>query len=335
MVNSSEVWPVQAFELSDRDYLTRLRLDRGPAVFISSPAIDGSSGLWSFFVAHRVSGAGGELIGLVLSAIDIRYLEEFFLAVSPHNGTSVTVFRRDGTMLARYPHIEAMTGGKLSAEWRFYTRVEDGSGSYSTPGYVDEIARVVSVHPLRDFPLVVTVSVAEDAVLANWRRQSLFIALGTLCTVIGFALLFRALVAHSRSLERSEATLRESEARCRDFALTSSDWFWETDENHRFTYLSDHIRAFGQDPQTRIGRTRTELATDVVSEPAKWQEHLAVLDRHEPFRDFVYTRKIGDDPERVISVSGNPVLRRGATVSRLSRNGPRHHREGSGRTSRA
>jgi PAS domain S-box-containing protein len=120
--------------------------------------------------------------------------------------------------------------------------------------------------------------------------------------------LFRALIAHSRSLERSEATLRESEARCRDFALTSSDWFWETDEKHRFTYLSDHIRAFGQDPQTRIGRTRYDLARDVTDEPAKWQDHLATLDLHEPFRDFAYTRKIGDDPERIISVSGNPYF---------------------------
>jgi PAS domain S-box-containing protein len=175
-------------------------------------------------------------------------------------------------------------------------------------GYVEGFARVVSFHPLRDFPLTAAVSAAEDAVLANWGRQSLFITFGSLCAVIGLALLFRALVARSRSLERSEANLRESEARCRDFALTSSDWFWETDEKHRFNYLSDHIRAFGQDPQTRIGRTRTELAVDVVSEPAKWQEHLAVLDRHQPFRDFVYKRKIGDDPERVISIGGNPVF---------------------------
>jgi PAS domain-containing protein len=102
--------------------------------------------------------------------------------------------------------------------------------------------------------------------------------------------------------------LRESEARCRDFALTSSDWFWETDENHRFTYLSDHIREFSQDAQTCIGRIRRDLATYVVSEPAKWQEHLALLDRHEPFRDFVYRRKIGDDRERVLSVSGSPLL---------------------------
>jgi PAS domain-containing protein len=104
--------------------------------------------------------------------------------------------------------------------------------------------------------------------------------------------------------------LRDSEARCRDFALTSSDWFWETDEKHRFTYLSDHIRAFGQDPQTRIGRTRTDLAVDIVSEPAKWEEHLALLDRHEPFRDFIYKRKIGDDPERVIPLAATPSLMR-------------------------
>jgi PAS domain S-box-containing protein len=173
-------------------------------------------------------------------------------------------------------------------------------------GYVDRYARVVSF--LRDFPLIDTVSAAEEADLAKWGRQSPFIVFGTLCVATGFALLFRALLARSRSLERSEATLRESEARCRDFALTSSDWFWETDEQHRFSHLSDHIRAFGLDPQTRIGRTRTELAIDVLSEPAKWQEHLAVLDRHEPFRDFVYKRKIGDDPERVISVGGNPFF---------------------------
>jgi PAS domain S-box-containing protein len=190
-----------------------------------------------------------------------------------------------------------------AASLAIWERREEGGG-----GNIDGLVRVVAIHQLRDFPLIDKVSASEKAVLANWGRQSLFIVFGTLCAAIGFALLFRALVARSRSLERSEATLRESEARCRDFALTSSDWFWETDETHRFTYLSNDIRAFGQDPQTRIGRTRTELAVDVVSEPAKWQEHLAVLDRHEPFRDFVYKRKIGDDPERVISVGGNPFF---------------------------
>jgi PAS domain S-box-containing protein len=311
LINSSRFWPVPVIDLSDRDYFNHLRQYRDPAVFISNPVMSRTTGGWSFFLARRIEGPQGEFLGLVLGMVDIRYFEGFYQAITLQQGGSVALFRRDGTMLARYPHAEGMMGQKLSPQSSFYSRVEAGGGTYRSPGYIDAVAHVVAVHPLRAVPLVVTVSVSEDAVLADWRRQTVFITLGTLCTVVGFALLFWALVAHSRSLERSEATLRESEARCRDFALTSSDWFWETDENHRFSYLSDHIRAFGQDPQTRIGRTRLDLAGDSASEQAKWQEHFARLERHEPFRDFVYARKIGDDPERIVSVSGNPFFDQG------------------------
>jgi C4-dicarboxylate-specific signal transduction histidine kinase len=308
LINSSRPWPLAGVEFSDRDYYTHLPRENERGVFISAPVLSPGSGARLFYLSRRIDGSNGDLIGVVFSAIDIHYFEDFYQAISLQDGGSVAVFRRDGTMLARYPQVATRIGEKLAPQSPFYAHIEKGGGTYRSPGYIDGIARIVSVHPLRDFPIVVSVSLPEDATFANWRRQSLFIALATLCTVIGFVLLFRALITHSRSLERSEATLRESEARCRDFALTSSDWFWETDDKHRFTYLSDHIRAFVQDPQTRIGRTRYDLAGDVTDEPAKWQEHLAVLDLHEPFRDFTYARKIGEDPERIISVSGNPFF---------------------------
>jgi PAS domain S-box-containing protein len=307
LINGSRAWPMPAVDLSDRDYFQYWRDHDEPGLFINAPAASPITDARSFVLSRRIDGAGGALLGLVISQIDIRYLETFYQAIALQDGGSVAVFRRDGTMLARHPRADNMLGQKLARESPFYMRVEEGGGTYRSPGYVDGIARVVSIHPLRDFPLVVAVSMSEDAVLGDWRRQSMLIALGTLCTIIGFTLLFRVLVTRSHSLEGSEATLRESEARCRDFALTTSDWFWETDAQHRFTYLSDHIRAFGQDPETRIGRTRIDFAADIRSDRAKWQEHLAVLDRHEPFRDFVYTRK-GDGPERSISVSGNPFF---------------------------
>ncbi len=67
--------------------------------------------------------------------------------------------------------------------------------------------RVVAVQPLREFPLAVDVSIAEDEALAHWWRQSAFIAVGALCTIIGFAILFRALATQFRRLERSEVSL--------------------------------------------------------------------------------------------------------------------------------
>jgi PAS domain S-box-containing protein len=308
LVNSSGMWPVPPVDLSDRDYFAQLRHDNRPALYFGAPAVSRVTGERSFFLSRRIDGPDGRFLGLVLSSIHTRYVEEFYRAITMREGGSVAMLRRDGVMLARFPHVESATGQKLAPQSNFYKAVEAGGGTYLSPGYVDGISRVVSVRPLRDFPVVIAVSAAEDAVLANWRRQSLLICIGTLCAIIGFGVLFRELVQHSRSLERSQATLRDSEARCRDFALTSSDWFWETDEKHRFPYLSDHIRAFGQDPHTRLGSTRIDLAADVVSEQEKWDAHFALLGRHEPFREFVYKTKTGDDRERVISVSGNPVF---------------------------
>src|SRR6202040_2234222 len=87
-----------------------------------------------------------------------------------------------------------------------------------------------------------------------------------------------------------------------------SDWLWEPDRDHRFTYVSDGIRRFGQDPGTAIGHTRFEMIADSDREPDKWLDPRAVLERHEPFREFVYGRQFKGDPEQIVSISGNPVF---------------------------
>ena len=111
-----------------------------------------------------------------------------------------------------------------------------------------------------------------------------------------------------RTLERAYETVRESEQRLRDYAETASDWFWATGPTHEFTYLSEQVRAFGVDPQTLLGEHRWDVAADLATEPEKWREHIAVLERREPFRDFVYQGRRPDGTVNVVSVSGKPVF---------------------------
>ena len=118
----------------------------------------------------------------------------------------------------------------------------------------------------------------------------------------------QALIERSQQYENAEAARRQSEARLRDFAESGSDWYWETDGNHRFTWLSEHIRGFGQDPTSRLGRTRWELAAEPDRDTDKWRDHIARLDAHGPFRDFRYVRKVGDQPEQTVSISGRPIV---------------------------
>ena len=46
--------------------------------------------------------------------------------------------------------------------------------------------------------------------------------------------------------ERKQAVqaLKNSEARFKDFAEIASDWFWEMDENLRFSYFSEQLRSY-------------------------------------------------------------------------------------------
>jgi PAS domain S-box-containing protein len=98
--------------------------------------------------------------------------------------------------------------------------------------------------------------------------------------------------------KRTEEALRESEQRFRDYAETASDWFWETGPDHRVTHVSDHLSAVGIVPSRLTGVSRWDIATDVESEPEKWQLHRATHVARRPFRDFVYS---------TVNESGSPV----------------------------
>src|SRR5208283_3174008 len=89
----------------------------------------------------------------------------------------------------------------------WYRIVAEGGGTYRSPGYIDGITRLVSVHPLHDYPLVVDVTISEDAALANWRRMSTLIAVGTLCAILGFFALYRVLNSQFRQIEENRASL--------------------------------------------------------------------------------------------------------------------------------
>src|SRR5215813_7608306 len=109
-----------------------------------------------------------------------------------------------------------------------------------------------------------------------------------------------------QNLERAYGDLRESEQRFRDYAETASDWFWATGPDHAFTYVSEQA-GFGRDWGTLIGKCRWDVAADVASEPEHWRQHIATLERREPFRDFVYQVRHVDGTLGFVSISGKPV----------------------------
>jgi PAS domain S-box-containing protein len=301
ITNFSRPWPIPVIDVSDREYFSYLRDHQTAEMFIGPPIRSKLSGLSTLTIARRVSGHGGEFLGVVAAYVNTDYFEDFYASLTTRSGESVTLFRQDGTLLARHPHNEQALGEKLSPASPWYENLAKGGGTYRTPGYVTSVPRIISVEPSRDYPFAVSAGVSEDAALAPWRRQSIIIAVGALGAVIGFAIIFFALASQFRRLTNSED-------RFRDFAQTSSDWLWETDQQHRFTYVSEGVgtSGFTTHPGNVVGRTRLELAVDAGGDPAKWDQHYAVLERREPLRDFTYTWRYSDGVEGIASITGNP-----------------------------
>ena len=73
-----------------------------------------------------------------------------------------------------------------------------------------------------------------------------------------------------------------------EFAEIASDWFWETDENHFFTYISGRFEEVTGVPRDAIiGRNRREMALEKQEDPG-WRQHAHDLDLRRPFRNLVY-----------------------------------------------
>jgi len=107
--------------------------------------------------------------------------------------------------------------------------------------------------------------------------------------------------------KQAEIALRLSEERFRDFAEASSDWLWELDEGLRFSYISGRLESItGIDPAWLIGKRRDELIKDPSQDG--WAEHLADLEAHRPFRDFVYGYVSPEGCQHHFKVSGVPVF---------------------------
>jgi diguanylate cyclase (GGDEF)-like protein/PAS domain S-box-containing protein len=101
--------------------------------------------------------------------------------------------------------------------------------------------------------------------------------------------------------------LLDSEERLQCVLDLSSDYYWEQDENHRFTLIRHRDpNAPENDPKQFLGKALWELWGRPVYDT--WDEHRALRQARQAFADLLIVRCGPHPKEQYLSISGQPVF---------------------------
>lgn len=178
LINFSRFYPVPEVDISDRDYFKALVADEYLDTFISAPVRNRGSGTWTVYLARRLEDPNGQFMGLLLAAMSLQYIENFFGLTSLDSDNAVSLVRQDEVLLASYPHSEDIGRPSQGA----------GQRALAAGGIVRELSnkdkkmRLVSARALSGYPVVLVVTQKEEKALQDWREMAFLMAAMSLLT---------------------------------------------------------------------------------------------------------------------------------------------------------
>ncbi len=176
LINASASWPVPEVRVADRSYFKMFQSDpRSPDMLIE-PVYSRITGLWTTVIARRMTGPNGEFLGAVGRGIEPANFEKFFASLALGEGAAISMYHRDGTLLARYPHVDAMIGQSFKAgpvHQQVLAKSDHGTVRIVSP--IDGQNRLASARTLRNFPISVVATTTVASALADWQEQIRFL----------------------------------------------------------------------------------------------------------------------------------------------------------------
>jgi diguanylate cyclase (GGDEF)-like protein len=168
----------------DEEYFRVHRDQPDAGLFISRPMLH--RGAYAIVLSRRITGAEGRFLGVVAGSIRFSYFHELFGRLNLGQDDTITVLRRDRTIIMRKPFDLDVIGKNLADRpgWN-PANLPDG-GTYSGAGPVDSIPRLY-VRSSSASPLIVVVGQPLNSVFKLWRTEATRIG-AIILVLITFAL---------------------------------------------------------------------------------------------------------------------------------------------------
>lgn len=201
-------YPAPPANVAERDYFRYHRSHAVGQPFLGAPerAVDGR---WIFYLSQRLDDSRGQFAGVVVVGVSCDYLSESFRTASLDGKATITLYRQDLTLLARWPQL-ADGGARLHLDSAAYQVLSSGKrhdvvhAPHRHTGGDEPAGSLSAVRMVRDYPVVLTASVNEDTLLSGWQTSMRLISVVALASAVAMLAAFW-LVARLLSRRESDA----------------------------------------------------------------------------------------------------------------------------------
>ncbi|MBW7964818.1 EAL domain-containing protein [Bradyrhizobium sp. BR 10261] len=171
----SRAEPLPKINISSRAYFQTFKTNPMSEPVLLESVRSFLIGKWTTIVARRLSLPDGTFVGAMVRRIDPDSYQRYFASVALAEGAAITLFDREGVMLARYPHVESMIGTSYKGGPLMQTVLaRGGQHTLRVKSPVDGTEKLGSAVALTHFPLVIVATNTTSAALADWRQQTGF-----------------------------------------------------------------------------------------------------------------------------------------------------------------
>jgi diguanylate cyclase (GGDEF)-like protein/PAS domain S-box-containing protein len=222
IINWSRPLPVPHLNIARRAYFQTFKSDPGAAGVLTEAVYSLLNSNLNTIVAHRLDGENGVFLGVMTRRINPVNYENFFASLALGTGAAISMFHADGTLMARYPHVDQMVGQKFkSAPLLQRVLSHGGQQTLRVNSPIDNMDRLGSAAKLSRFPIIVVATNSVSAALADWREQTRLLVATAVLSASMIALILFLIIRQIRRQSRDAQHRLEAERHRLDTALNN------------------------------------------------------------------------------------------------------------------
>ncbi len=198
------------FNITNRPYFHKLKEDSASPVIFSEASENGQA---SMFVGKAVRDSNGVFLGIASTLIDLDKLKEYFRQIElGENGVIALQHLDSGASVARFPD-QLQTENRSLPDLPPHQTILRGklSGAFEITSPLDGVRRMYGYRTIGKFPFYVSVAIADDDYLADWRKNSARSLILSLLFLVTMAVMLSRLARTDMQRHSASNLLKTSE----------------------------------------------------------------------------------------------------------------------------